>query len=210
MKLICFPHAGGFAFYFNFLWQIKTLHKEDLYLYEYPGRGYQGKEPNAESLMAIAQTAAERITDFVGDEPFCIFARLILSGQHPPVCFQPHHYGFGSEEELNEYLMKLGGFPEEVQTNLQMFQMLFTLCREDIRLLEQYRPTCNVVQAETVVLCGNDDAEVGDTEELTLWQQSAPNLLEVKIFAGTHFYMREQEADFLHYIQQIIEGEKAV
>ena len=137
-------------------------------------------------------------------------ARLILSGQHPPVCFQPHHYGFGSEEELNEYLMKLGGFPEEVQTNLQMFQMLFTLCREDIRLLEQYRPTCNVVQAETVVLCGNDDAEVGDTEELTLWQESAPNLLEVKIFAGTHFYMREQEADFLHYIQQIIEGEKAV
>ena len=106
--------------------------------------------------------------------------------------------------------MKLGGFPEEVQTNLQMFQMLFTLCREDIRLLEQYRPTCNVVQAETVVLCGNDDAEVGDTEELTLWQESAPNLLEVKIFAGTHFYMREQEADFLHYIQQIIEGEKAV
>ena len=65
-----------------------------------------------------------------------------------------------------------------------MFQMLFTLCREDIRLLEQYRPTCNVVQAETVVLCGNDDAEVGDTEELTLWQESAPNLLEVKIFAG--------------------------
>ncbi len=219
---------------FQLLRQIKTLHKEDLYLYEYPGRGYQGKEPNAESLMAIAQTAAARITDFVGDEPFCIFghsmgafvayetealleahygkqaARLILSGQHPPVCFQPHHYGFGSEEELNEYLMKLGGFPEEVQTNLQMFQMLFTLCREDIRLLEQYRPTCNVVQAETVVLCGNDDAEVGDTEELTLWQESAPNLLEVKIFAGTHFYMREQEADFLHYIQQIIEGEKAV
>lgn len=37
-----------------------------------------------------------------------------------------------------------------------------------------------------------------------------PNLLEVKIFPGTHFYMREQEADFLHYIQQIIEGEKAV
>ena len=115
MKLICFPHAGGFAFYFNFLRQIKTLHKGDLYLYEYPGRGYQGKEPNAESLMAIAQTAAERITDFVGDEPFCIFghsmgafvayetealleahygkqaARLILSGQHNPVCFQPHH-----------------------------------------------------------------------------------------------------------------------
>ena len=234
MKLICFPHAGGFAFYFNFLRQIKTLHKGDLYLYEYPGRGYQGKEPNAESLMAIAQTAAARIADFAGDEPFCIFghsmgafvayetealleahygkqaARLILSGQHPPVCFQPHHYGFGSEEELNEYLMKLGGFPEEVQTNLQMFRMLFTVCRDDIRLLEQYRPTCNVVQAETVVLCGNDDAEVGDTEELTLWQESAPNLLEVKIFAGTHFYMREQEADFLHYIQQIIEGEKAV
>ena len=43
-----------------------------------------------------------------------------------------------------------------------------------------------------------------------MWQESAPNLLEVKIFAGTHFYMREQEADFLHYIQQIIEGEKAV
>ena len=234
MKLICFPHAGGFAFYFNFLRQIKTLHKGDLYLYEYPGRGYQGKEPNAESLMAIAQTAAARIADFVGDEPFCIFghsmgafvayetevlleaqhgkqaARLILSGQHPPVCFQPHHYGFGSEEELNEYLMKLGGFPEEVKTNLQMFQMLFTLCREDIRLLEQYRPTCRVVQAETVVLCGDDDAEVGDTEELTLWRESAPNLLEVKIFTGTHFYMREQEADFLHYIQQTIEGEKAV
>ena len=112
MKLICFPHAGGFAFYFNFLRQIKTLHKGDLYLYEYPGRGYQGKEPNAESLMAIAQTAAARIADFVGDEPFCIFghsmgafvayetevlleadygkqaARLILSGQHPPVCFR--------------------------------------------------------------------------------------------------------------------------
>ena len=107
--------------------------------------------------MAIAQTAAERITDFVGDEPFCIFghsmgafvayetealleahygkqaARLILSGQHPPVCFQPHHYGFGSDEELNGYLMKLGGFPEEVQTNLQMFRMLFTVCRDDIR-----------------------------------------------------------------------------
>ena len=209
MKLICFPHAGGFAFYFNFLRQIKTLHKEDLYLYEYPGRGYQGKEPNAESHSMGAFVAYESealLETHYGKQA----ARLILSGQHPPVCFQPHHYGFGSEEELNEYLMKLGGFPEEVQTNLQMFQMLFTLCREDIRLLEQYRPTCNVVQAETVVLCGNDDAEVGDTEELTLWQESAPNLLEVKIFAGTHFYMREQEADFLHYIQQIIEGEKAV
>lgn len=234
MKLICFPHAGGFAFYFNFIRQIETLAKEDVLLYEYPGRGYQAREPNAESLMAIAQTAAERIADFVGDESFCIFghsmgafvayetevlleaqygkqaARLILSGQHPPVRFQPHHYGFGSEEELNGYLMKLGGFPEEVQTNLQMFRMLFTVCRDDIRLLEQYRPTCRVVQAETVVLCGDDDAEVGDTEELVLWRESAPNLLEVKIFTGTHFYMREQEADFLHYIQQTIEGETAV
>ena len=25
MKLICFPHAGGFAFYFNFIKQIETL-----------------------------------------------------------------------------------------------------------------------------------------------------------------------------------------
>ena len=220
MKLICFPHAGGFAFYFNFIKQIETLAKEDVLLYEYPGRGYQAKEPHAESLMAIAQTAAVRIADFVGDEPFCIFGhsmgafvayetevllegqyskqanRLILSGQHPPVRFQPHHYGFGSEEELNRYLMHLGGFPEEVKTNLQMFQMLFTLCRDDIRLLEQYRPTCRVVQA--------------DTEELVLWRDSAPNLLEVKIFPGTHFYIREQEADFLHYIQKTIEGEKAV
>lgn len=234
MKLICFPHAGGFAFYFNFIKQIETLAKEDVFLYEYPGRGYRAKEPSAKSLMSIAQTAAARIADFVGGEPFCIFghsmgafvayetealleagygkqaARLILSGQHPPVRFQPHHYGFGSEEELNGYLMKLGGFPEEVQTNRQMFQMLFTVCRDDIRLLEQYRPSCRVVQAETAVLCGDNDAEVGDTEELALWRENAPNLLEVKIFSGAHFYMREQEADFLHYIQQIIEGEKAV
>ena len=73
MKLICFPHAGGFAFYFNFIKQIETLAKEDVFLYEYPGRGYQAKEPSARSLMAIAQTAAARIADFVGDEPFCIF-----------------------------------------------------------------------------------------------------------------------------------------
>ena len=38
----------------------------------------------------------------------------------------------------------------------------------------------------------------------------ADALLEVKIFPGTHFYMREQEADFLHYIQKTIEGETAV
>ncbi|MDY3014803.1 MAG: alpha/beta fold hydrolase [Evtepia sp.] len=234
MKLICFPHAGGFAFYFNFIKRIETLDKEDVFLYEYPGRGYRAREPGAKSLMDIAQKAAAHIADFVGDESFCIFGhsmgafvayetevileaehgkqatRLILSGQHPPVCFQPRRYGFDSEEELNHYLMHLGGFPEEVKRNLEMFHTLFVLCWEDIRLLEQYRPTCDVVQAETVVLCGDDDAEVRDLEKLIQWRETTPNLLEVKVFPGAHFYMREQEADFLCYIQQTIEGEKTV
>lgn len=231
MKLICFPHAGGFSFYFNFFRKLGLLKREDLYLYEYPGRGTNSSAPKAQSLMQIATNAAEEIAAFVEQEDYCIFGhsmgafvayetegilereyarcanKLIVSGQHPPVCFEPDHYRFPTQDALNGYLLNLGGFPEEIQTNREIFDMLFGLCRDDITLLQQYCPTCNVVRAETIVLCGDRDVEVGDTMHLDLWRESTEKLTEIKIFPGTHFYMKEQEADFLQYISEVIKGD---
>ena len=231
MKLICFPHAGGFSFYYNFFRRIDGVKKEDLFLYEYPGRGIKAKEQKAQSIMEIAENAAKEIVMFTEKDNFCIFGhsmgafvayetegilerkygkkaeKLIVSGQHPPKCFDPHHYSFSNTNDLDRYLMSLGGFPEEIRTNQEIFEALFGQCRYDIQLLQRYRPSENVIVSDTVVVCGDSDLEVGDTEHLRRWNESTENLMEIKIFSGTHFYMKEQEKDFLFYISNVIKGE---
>lgn len=39
MKLICFPHAGGYACYYNFFDKLNFSVINAIYYYEYPGRG---------------------------------------------------------------------------------------------------------------------------------------------------------------------------
>ncbi len=233
MKLICFPHAGGFSVYFHFLRKIPFLKKENIYLYDYPGRGARAREPAADSLLNIAEQAARSVASFVGDEEFCIFGhsmgafvayeteayleqqfgrqacRLIVSGQHAPVCFDHQHYMFATQEQADSYLKELGGFPEEIFEHRAFCEEFFALCRKDICLLQGYSPTCRVVQAPTSVVCGDSDIEVGDVSRLSQWSQSSALPVDITIFPGSHFYMKEQETDFLQYMSSQIGGTTA-
>lgn len=232
MKLICFPHAGGFSFYYNFLKELENIEKKDILLFEYSGRGTKIKEPREKGIIEISKKAALEIASWVAKDEYIIFGHsmgafvayeteaileksycmkaqcLIISGQYPPIYFNSEHYFFKSRTQLNKYLLKLTKFPKEIKENRQIYEILFKQCRDDILMLQHYSPTLTKLKAKAVVICGDNDIEINETEKLILWSENFEKLIEVKIFSGSHFYMKEKKDDFLTYLNKIIRGVK--
>lgn len=217
MKMFCFPHAGGFAGYYSFMKKHSYRNIDEVFCYEYTGRGLRYAEKEAEDFAECVQLAAEFVEEHTDvDEKFVLFghsmgafvayetaeilrkkgrtAQLVyISGQKPPCDVYSEYY----ETDMNKvypFLKKLGGIPEFVEQNQEFRDYFFSLTVKDMKLLSTYKPTMpsGSKLPRCMIMYGSEDAELYG-HDIKMWNKNFDEILGMFAFEGNHFYIIEHQ-----------------
>lgn len=230
MKLICFPHAGGYACYYNFFGSRDYSVIDSIHCYEYPGRGSRMNVPEEKNFAERIDGAVDYIRSldveaygyalfghsmgaFVACEAGKILqnsfhlppAVVFLSGQVPPCTYDEKQKNimnrFGGDRE---FIMRLGGIPEIILENPDIVDYYTELTVSDFRLLDSYNPR----QAEPahrlrygVLFYGRDDIII-DPGSFHLWDQEINTICAENLYPGKHFYLSECSAEVSQEVER--------
>lgn len=230
MKLICFPHAGGFAGFYSFLKKADIKGIDDVRVYEYPGRGIRYCEKPMTNLNLSSEIIANELRQSVRSGEFVLFGHsmgaflayetaltlqnkyglnakmVFISGQKPPATFKREHYIAENDEILMAYLIKLGGIPDILLKNKNYMKQFLTLAKQDIKLLLNYNPSLPERQnrlERAAVLYGGEDPEI-DLTQIHLWSESVKRICGMKEFVGSHFYLDGNQDEIIRFMNKIL------
>lgn len=229
MKLFCFPHAGGFANYYDFLRDAAYTGIDRTLVYEYPGRGLSYWLPEFQDFSQMTEGAVAWIRGNLDPgEPFALFGHsmgafvayeagqllhgmgltadiVYVSGQRPPCTVHPEYY----QSDINAilpFLKRLGGVPEIIEENPEIAKFFFALTSKDLKLLQTYRPTIPPNQDRLprgAIFYGIGDAEL-EGFDLSLWNLNFLKIEEIRGFEGDHFYLKERREELVSRIDRWI------
>lgn len=229
MKLIVFPHAGGFANFYEFMKNYPFEHVDEVYLYEYPGRGKKYYMPMGKSVRQLARTAALELEHVIGAETYALFGHsmgafvafeasvylqkmlgrkaelLIVSGQQQPYNYTGVGMDFHKESTVIDYLKDMGGTDELIFSNQEARSFFLPMIQNDLIMAEEYTVSSTKQEKRCkniAVLYGREDAEL--TEENTAgWKAVGENYIGAHIFRGGHFYMNEEHNKLNSYLDKL-------
>ncbi|WP_423358121.1 thioesterase II family protein [Pseudomonas citronellolis] len=219
-RLLCLPHAGGSASFFRD-WRKHLEPDVELLAVQYPGREERYGEAPAASLEAMAACIAEACAG-LDERPLALFGHsmgaavayevaLALQGRgraplhlfvsaHPP----PHRQRGGSLHRqadaalLADVRRQSDGLPWALDEPA-VRELFLPALRADYRLIERYRrERVEPLDCPVSLLLGEDD-EVNDDEALA-WAAASRCGLDVRHFAGGHFYLRAQRRVVLDHL----------
>ncbi len=211
--------AGGNSYSFNFLSPFlpKNL---DFHFTELPGRG---KRIN-EKLLSVESDAVDdllkQITLLRNGKPYVIFGhsmgahlglrvtkkmeergdrpkRLIVAGNAGPGTGDENKYrSTMTDEELKEELLSLGGVPNEVLENEELFHFFSRIMRSDFAILERGEPfdTDFKVNTPIVAVMGDKEETVEDIEN---WRRFTSSTFKPHLLAGNHFFIHDHPAELV-------------
>lgn len=220
-RLLCLPHAGGSASFFRD-WRKHLEPDVELLAVQYPGREERYGEAPAASLEAMAACIAEACAG-LDERPLALFGHsmgaavayevaLALQGRgraplhlfvsaHPP----PHRQRGGSLHRqadaalLADVRRQSDGLPWALDEPA-VRELFLPALRADYRLIERYRrERVEPLDCPVSLLLGEDDDEVNDDEALA-WAAASRCGLDVRHFAGGHFYLRAQRRVVLEHL----------
>ncbi|MEU7136259.1 alpha/beta fold hydrolase [Streptomyces sp. NPDC046261] len=209
-RLVCFPHAGGAAGYYQ-AWPRHIPSEVDVVAVQYPGRQDRLGDPPVTDMRTMAESVAAALQP-LADRPMAFFghslgsavayetARVMegLMGSPPAILFAsarmaPHAAKLSDlsrqgDAALIAHLTELGGMAPEILADEELLGLVMPAIRADYRLLEDYRPT-RLARLSTPVaaLVGTDDKAV-DARSAATWSDATREFLGVSEFPGGHFY----------------------
>lgn len=217
MKLICFPHAGGFSLYYGFLRKYTYQNIDKIPVFDYPRSSFQ-PTGTPEDFRCYVNAAAEYIRKNITEgEPYLLFghsmgafiaceaglimqntfgqapAGVIVSGQNPPYAV---HMGKHTEmpSDLYAFAKKLGGVPQKILDNPQMCEKLIRFAEADLQAVSTYVPTMPAGAERLacgMLIRGADDFIV-DPEYVGDWDKTFRRMDSDNVLEGDHFYFNQQ------------------
>lgn len=222
MQLFMLHFAGGNVYSYQFLREYLSSNF-DFYPLELPGRGRRLGEK-------LLSTESEAIKDLVtqvisnrNDQPYLIFGhsmgaslglkvtkkleelrdppeRLIVGGNAGPGTGKAKCRSAMNDEELKEELRTLGGVPEEVLENDDLFDFFAPIMRADFRILESSEKLTHDFKINTpiVAVMGNEEEAVDEIEN---WKNFTSNEFKFHILTGNHFFIHDHPFDLMRIIK---------
>lgn len=227
MKLICFPHAGGFSAYYKFLVNAPPEHMDEVLLFDYPRYSADGAATNFDdyirSAVEFVRSADVKAGEYVifghsmGGFVACEAAQIlqnahelppcgtIISGQNPPysICI-----GNKWRCPTNErgFLEQMGGLPEYITKDSRAYRFFLNYIRFDMELLQTYQPRIPEPSDRLdrgMVICGKDDLII-QRQYLKYWDRTFKNVDAIHAVNGKHFYFDESMDTFMQLINHFI------
>ncbi|MFF6918387.1 alpha/beta fold hydrolase [Streptomyces sp. NPDC012466] len=226
LRLYVFHHAGGSHLLYRDWPGLLPAHW-DVRLMDAPGRGRLTGEPQIDDARELAGFFLRRLAAD-GPGPFAFFGhsmgalvayemaqRLAAEGRELPLWLglsargAPRPQGEATrrhalpDEELRLHLAAMGGTPVEVLRDADLWEMFSPAIRNDLKLVESWRPLPGTpaLTMPVAVYGGTRDVVVGP-ERLAAWEQFAEHFQGLRMSEGGHFYFQADPRPLLDLIQR--------
>jgi pyochelin biosynthetic protein PchC len=220
-RLVCFPHAGGSASFFND-WGDLLPPGAELFAVRYPGREDRILDPLADTMEDIADPVARACSELGGGIPLLFFGHSMgaaiayevaqrlgpLMAAGPAGLFVSGYPGPGYDEsrrdlaalsdgELVEDMHVLGGTNPTVLGNPELRQLFLPVVRADYRIITGHRITVKrAIEAPVVAYYGDQDEDM-DEQSTAAWSTVTNSSFTARRFTGGHFYLIEHAKDLI-------------
>ncbi|MEM9918143.1 MAG: alpha/beta fold hydrolase [Bacteroidota bacterium] len=213
-QLFLLHFAGGNGYSFQFLLpEINTFF--ETHVLELPGRGRRIEEPLLYSKPDALQDVFRQIKEKRNGSPYLIYGHsmgaslgLLLTSemeklQDPPVCFIPTgNAGPGVSRKKDRYKMPqeafiaelkiLGGVPDEVFENKEIFDFFEPVLRADFEIVEKEfeYPKGFTLHTPIIALMGSDEE---DSDKIENWKNYTHNRFQSQLLKGDHFFIHRHK-----------------
>lgn len=236
LRLICFPHAGGGASAYR-TWAGLVPETVEVHAVQLPGRESRLREACVTSMRALIEDVTAAIQP-LEDRPFALFGHsfgallafetarrlatgasgqpvhLFASGRRAPHLSAPSPPIAELEEGafVDEIRRRYDGVPREVLEEPELLALLLPALRGDIRLNESYRYIpANALECPITVYGGVADPEARH-DELAQWRQHTSGAFALRLFPGSHFFIRSSSAavgaDVFAVLDRLVAGRR--
>lgn len=225
-RLFFFPHAGGGASVFR-PWGAALSHDIAAYVLQLPGREDRIFETPLDNMPEVLDQLAVRILALL-DRPFAFFGHSMgsmicwelarrlrrdhgLTPRHLFVsgCGALHHRQSDgvhrhelSDPDLVDELRHMNGTPELVLKNHELMEYVLPTCRADFALVENYRYVDGISLCCPASALGGDRDESVTARQLAGWAELTSGPVEVRMFAGDHFFIDDNRDEVVRIINQ--------
>lgn len=217
-KLFIFPHAGGSDF--SYASMVKSLTPAfDCSTVCYPGRGRRYNDKFANNIGELVEDCLSLFLSKLNGEDFffmghsfgalvafeCMWAMQSNNMALPVMSFlsgksAPSHVSDSilkhtmDDEQLIEYLKKLGGIPNDLVDDQSFISFYLPIIRHDLALIENYEYKLrSQLKVPLVLINGTEDLGI-KSSSLQGWQQETTEQCHFEKMAGGHFFNLENQS----------------
>lgn len=210
VRLVCFPHAGGSASYFNPV-ATRFAPGVDVVALQYPGRQDRRREPVLRDLDELADLVTTELLS-LSDKPTVFFGHsmgsllafecawrmedkglsepraLLLSGRRAPSSVRDEKTYLGDDARLLDELRQLNGTNAALMEDADIRAMALETLRGDLEAVETYVDTEHRVTVPLTVFTGESDPKT-TIDEAQRWCDHTESTCRVLTYPGGHFFL---------------------
>jgi pyochelin biosynthesis protein PchC len=207
-RLVCFPHAGGAASWY----QPFAPHFEgraELVAVQYPGRQDRRSEPLTDDIRALADQIAPLLTR---DRPLHLFGHsmgamiafevalrvepghLFVSGRRAPQIVRDDRVHEKDDAGLIAEVRRLAGTNARVFDDEELVRMVLPAIRADYRAAETYRYRPGPALSCPVTALTGDADPKASVDEVGQWRARTTGVFALKVFSGGHFFLSDNRS----------------
>lgn len=207
----CFPYAGGSAYVYN------EWNDGNIIGIEYNGHGSLFRKDFYETIQEAADDISDEIINkeinnyaLFGHSLGAIIAietayklslkkatqpkKIIVSGSRPPhLLHKSERIAHLNKELFMKKVFEMGGMPEEIMNNEELFELSYELLCADISMLEQYNPSEDIIVNVPLLACYGEQDKDTNGMDMQEWSNYTSDKFELMSFEGNHFYIFNDE-----------------
>lgn len=207
-RLVCFPHAGGAASWYQPFAQ-HLAGRVELVAVQYPGRQDRRAEPLVDDIRAMATRVAPLLTR---DRPLHLFGHsmgamiafevallaspdhLFVSGRRAPQLVRDDRVHERDDAGLIAEVRRLAGTQARVFDDEELVRMVLPAIRADYRAAETYRYRPGPpLSCPLTALTGDADPKAA-VDEVRQWRERTTGSFVLKVFPGGHFFLNDNRS----------------
>lgn len=225
LRLFCFPYAAGGASIFR-TWQDGLPQEIEVCPIQPPGRENRLSEERFLRVPPLAEAVADAIRPLT-DVPFAFFGHslgavvayetalrlretggpaplmMIVSARRAPGVPPRDEPTYSlPPDEFRAKLEELEGTPKAVLEHPELMELMEPLLRADFELNDTYEPSGKEpLECPVTAFGGLEDPDV-DREHLEPWEKITRGAFRLRMFAGGHFFIHEQQPTVIASVAQ--------